>query len=87
MLEAMAAGCIPVVSKIGSINLVVKDGVNGFLIEPENVRQTVEKLKFLLSDKADWNNLRRNARKTVEEKFNLKDYIKKLEDIYAEINN
>ncbi len=85
MLEAMAAGCIPVVSKIGSINLVVKDGFNGFLIEPQNVSQTIEKLKLLLSDNAGWENLRRNARKTVEEKFNLKDYIEKLEDIYTEI--
>ncbi|MET0753335.1 MAG: glycosyltransferase family 4 protein [Pyrinomonadaceae bacterium] len=86
MLEAMAAGCVPVVSEIGSINLVVKDGINGFLIEPQNVPQTVEKLRFLLSDKAEWENLRRNARKTVEEKFNLKNYIEKLENIYAEID-
>lgn len=86
MLEAMAAGCVVVVSEIGSISLVVKDGFNGFLIEPKNVPQIVEKLKFLLSDKADWESLRRNARETVEGKFNLKDYIEKLEDIYAEID-
>ena len=86
MLEAMAAGCVPVVSEIGSIGLVVKNGVNGFLIEPGNVPQSVEKLKVLLSDKVGWENLRRRARETVEEKFNFEDYIKKLENIYAEIN-
>jgi glycosyltransferase involved in cell wall biosynthesis len=86
LLEAMAAGCVPVVSEIGSINLVVRDGVNGFLIEPQNVSQTVEKLKLMLSGKADWENLRRNARATIEEKFNLKNYIEKLENIYAEID-
>lgn len=86
LLEALAAGCVPVVSKIGSIDSVVKDGVNGFLIEPGNVPQIVEKLKSLLSDEADWRNLRRNAQNTIEEKFNFKDYIEKLENIYAEIN-
>lgn len=85
MLEAMAAGCAVVVSEIASIGAVVRDGENGFLVEPQNVSQIVSKLKLLLSDKADWEGLRRNARKTVEENFNLKDYIKKLEDIYAEI--
>ena len=85
LLEAMAAGCVPVVSRVGSVNSVVKDGFNGFLVEPQNAGQIVEKLKFLLSGKADWESLRRNARKIVEEKFDIKDYIKRLENIYAEI--
>jgi glycosyltransferase involved in cell wall biosynthesis len=84
LLEAMAAGCIPVVSEMASTGAVVRDGVNGFLIEPQSAAQLSAKLKFLLTDKADWEVLRRNARKTVEEKFNLKDYIKKLEDIYSQ---
>lgn len=85
MLEAMAAGCLPVVSEMASVGAVVRDGENGFLIEPQNTAQLVEKLKLLLSDKADWETLRQAARKTVEEKFNLKDYIKKLESIYSEV--
>jgi glycosyltransferase involved in cell wall biosynthesis len=85
LLEAMAAGVVPVVSEIGSIGSVVEEGFNGFLIEPQNVAQIVEKLKSLLSDEADWQNLRNNARATVADKFNLKDYIERLENIYAEI--
>lgn len=85
LLEAMAAGCVPVASRIGSIASVVTDGFNGFLIEPKNASQIAEKLKTLLADEADWESLRRNARETVGEKFNLKDYIQKLEGIYAEI--
>ena len=85
LLEAMAAGCIPVASNIGSIGLVVRDGVNGFLVEPGNVAEIVEKLKLLLSDKVDRESLRQRARATIEERFNFEDYIKKLEAIYAEI--
>ncbi|MEP6923736.1 MAG: glycosyltransferase family 4 protein [Pyrinomonadaceae bacterium] len=87
MLEAMAAGCVVVVSEMASIGAVIESGVNGFLIEPRNVSQLVEKLKMLLSGKADLETIGLNARKTVEKKFNLRDYIKKLENIYAEINN
>jgi glycosyltransferase involved in cell wall biosynthesis len=85
LLEAMAAGCVPVASSVGSIREVINDGVNGFLIEPGNVSEIVEKLKLLLAGKVDRENLRENARATIEERFNFEDYIKKLEAIYAEI--
>jgi glycosyltransferase involved in cell wall biosynthesis len=85
LLEAMAAGCVAVVSKVGSIGSVVTDGENGFLVEPRNAPQIVEKLKFLLSGETDWETLRKNARETIESKFNFKDYIEKLESIYKEI--
>lgn len=85
LLEAMAATNVVVVSEMASIGAVVKDDFNGFLIEPQNISQLVEKLKFVLSSENDFKNLRRNARKTVEEKFNLTDYIKKLERIYFEM--
>ena len=87
MLEAMAAGCVVVVSEMASIGAVVKDGFNGFTVEPENVSQVVEKLKILLSDKMDLKELRKNARETIEEKFNLNDYIRKLEKIYKELES
>ncbi|MEJ7699684.1 MAG: glycosyltransferase family 4 protein [Pyrinomonadaceae bacterium] len=85
MLEAMAAGCVVVVSEMASVGAVIKDGVNGFLVEPRDVPQLIEKLKMLLSGEIDWKTLRRNAQGTVAEKYNLPDYIKKLEEIYAEI--
>ena len=85
MLEAMAAGCIVVVSEMASIGAVIDDGVNGFSIEPNNTSQLVEKIKSLLSGEQDWESLRRNARETIEKNFNSDDYIKKLEKIYSEI--
>ena len=86
MLEAMAAGCVVVASEMASVSAVVKDGENGFTIEPNNVSQLIEKLKFLLSGEKDLKILSENARATVAEKFNLNRYILKLEDIYTKIN-
>jgi len=85
MLEAMAAGCVVVVAEIASVGAIVKDGVNGFLVEPYNAPQVAEKLKLLLSNRADWNALRRNARATIEEKCDLTMQIEKLENFYVEI--
>lgn len=84
MLEAMAAGCVVVAADVASIRAVVRSGENGFLVEPYNAAQVAERLKFLLSDKADWKLLRENARRTIEEKFAIDDYMKKLERIYLE---
>ncbi len=85
MLEAMAAGCIVVASEMASIGSVIKDGENGFMIEPRNVPQLIEKLKILLSGEKNWLTLRENARATVAGKFDLNNYIEKLENIYTDI--
>ncbi len=87
MLEAMAASVVVVVSKMASIGGVVRDGENGFLIEPRNVSQLIEKLKILLFDKVDLETIGKNARKTVAEKFDLDSYTKRLENIYREITD
>ncbi len=84
MLEAMAAENIVVVSEMASIGAVIENGANGFTIEPGNVSQMVGKLKLLLSDEIKINDLRQNARKTIEDRFNFRDYIRNLEKIYEE---
>jgi glycosyltransferase involved in cell wall biosynthesis len=84
ILEAMAAECVVVAADVASVRAVITDGENGLMVEPYNTPQIIEKLEFLLSDRADWQKLQRNARATVEEKFAIGDYVKKLERIYAE---
>ena len=50
LAEAMVAGVVPVVSDIGELSDLVKDGVNGYLIEPNNTNQHAEKVLSLLQD-------------------------------------
>lgn len=87
MLEAMAAECVVVVSEMASIGVVIENGVNGFLIEPNNIAELTEKLRFLLENKSEWEKLGRAARQTIAERFSLDVYIKRLENIYSEIAN
>lgn len=85
ILEAMAARCVVVAADVASVRAVITDGENGLMVEPYNSAQVIEKLKFLMSDLADWKKLQRNARATVAEKFAIGEYVKKLENLYAEI--
>ncbi len=85
LLEAMAAGCVPVVSDVGSVAEAVTDGTSGFLIEPGNINQAVGILKSLFSDRSELARLRRNARITVAQKFDIKDHVRRLEKIYGDV--
>lgn len=86
LLEAMAAKCVSVASEMASIGAVVKDGKNGFLVAPQDVFALIIKLRMILSANTNFEILRENARKTVAEKFNLRDYIERLEKIYENLN-
>lgn len=84
MLEAMAAGCGVIVSEMASTGAVIENGENGFLIEPRNASQLVERLKFLLENKAVREKLAQAARQTIEKRFSFDVYLKRLENIYRE---
>lgn len=85
LLEAMASGCTVVASEMASIGAVVRNGVNGYTIAPRRAAPLVEKLKMILTDEIDAKRIGENARATIAAKYNLRDYIEKLEKIYAEI--
>jgi glycosyltransferase involved in cell wall biosynthesis len=85
LLEAMASGCVPVMSASGAVADVIDDGRNGFLIDATNAEQTVMRLKLLLSESVKgWAELRKNARDTVRTRFDFADYLVNLNEIYKE---
>lgn len=63
MAEAMAAGVVPVVADVGELSDLVIDGVNGYLIEPNNINEYAEKCMSLLQDHTLWT---QHSRKAVE---------------------
>ena len=54
ILEAMAAGCVVVASEMASVASVIDDGVNGYLVEPRNTAQLVDRLKKIINDPSSW---------------------------------
>jgi len=85
LTEALATGKPLIGTSVGGTPLMIKDGWNGFLIEPANERQLAEKIKYLIDDPEERKRMSENSRKLAEEEF---DWIKVTErylEVYEEI--
>jgi glycosyltransferase involved in cell wall biosynthesis len=78
-LEAMAASLPLVGTKVGGIPVLIKDGINGYLCEPENSEDLAEKIDKLLEN--DFIKMGENSKKFVEDKF---DWIQIAEQTLSE---
>lgn len=72
ILEAMSCECCVVASNTAPVLEVLKDNYNGLLVDFFDVNQLVEKIEYALDNKDKTQELRKNARKTVVEKYALK---------------
>ena len=94
VLEAMAAGVIVVATRVGGTPELVEDKVNGFLVEYGDVEGLSKKLEKILSSEVGSqksekdltiDQIRINAKKTVEEKFSLEKMVVEHEKIYNQL--
>lgn len=81
MLEAMACGAIPVVTRLGAIASVIESGVNGYLVEPGDFMGFVNSVIDALSS-VEREILRVNAYKT-SFSYSISTYKIQLEEIYC----
>jgi glycosyltransferase involved in cell wall biosynthesis len=84
LLEAMAMEKPVVASRVGGIPELVKDGVNGFLITPGDVKGLADALKKLLNDKGLANIMGRDGRKGITDKFSADAMVRSISNIYIE---
>ncbi len=85
MLEAMACGLPVVCSRINAIPEVVKDDVNGLLIEAGDRPALTRSLLTLLREKEQRSRLGSAASKTIREKHDLSTQALQLEDLYLHL--
>jgi len=79
LMEAMATG-LPVISTFHSgIPELIDDGLNGFLVKEKDIESYSERMYQILFTGDKFSN---NARKKVEEKFNLNKEVSCMIDIY-----
>lgn len=83
-IEAMANGCVMVVSNVGGLPEVVRDGVCGLLHRTEDVRDMAEKVCALLDDAALYDRLR--AQSLIEvEKYSFNRYAELVNNLYNKL--
>lgn len=82
LIEAMAAGCAVIASRVGGMAEIVEDGVTGLFIERDNVWSLIVAISRLLSDKPLRDKVRANARRTVRDRFERTRVIDRIEALY-----
>ncbi|MFH8120359.1 MAG: glycosyltransferase family 4 protein [Candidatus Aenigmatarchaeota archaeon] len=82
--EALAFGKPLVGSNVGGIPMQIKDGWNGFLVEPGNEKELAEKIKYLVENEEERLRMGRNSRKLAEE-FDWKKIAEKYIKVYESV--
>lgn len=72
MLEAMATGCCVIGSNTSPVLEVIKDNENGVLVAFPDFEKLAEKVIDVLDNKDKMQEIRKNARKTILENYDIK---------------
>ena len=84
-LEASAMRVPVVASNVGGTSEIVRDGENGFLFEPGNVRACTEKIMALLANPGLAHKFGKQGREIVEKNYSWDGVVKRVEEIYETI--
>lgn len=79
MLEAMAQGAAPVVTRVSGTGDVIRDGGNGCVVELRDMEGAAERIAALADDREKMAAMGEAAGRTIREKCRLDDYISYIE--------
>jgi len=85
LLEAMAAQCPVVATRVGGIPEVVEHGVTGLLVPPAEPEALAATIENLLTDRKLANQFAINGRQLVEEKFSAEAMARRIEAVYCDV--
>ena len=71
LLEGLACGCATIATRVGGIVDVLKQGQNGWLIEPIDVEGLVEVVMYFLPERGEKERVGGNGRQTILAQFTL----------------
>jgi glycosyltransferase involved in cell wall biosynthesis len=75
MLEAMAQGCVPLVTQVSGTRAVIQEGVNGFTVPVGDMDAMANRIADLSADRARLMALSQAAHQTALTKFAFPDYL------------
>lgn len=82
IIEAMFAKLPIVASDVGGVRELVKNGENGFLIEPENIEDFKEKISYLIKNPSKRKEMGKENFNVAKENFNLEKMIRNYSQLY-----
>lgn len=84
ILEAFREGTLVLASNVGSIKSIIKDRFNGILFEPGNTSDLIDKVKWILNNQKECDQMILNANKEFNNLYSSEVNYKQLIDIYKE---
>lgn len=85
ILESFACGIPVVASRVGGIPDVVRDGYNGYLIEPGDVDALVDRLKRILEDTEKAQNMGMAGRELVAAHYDSRHLARRIFEVYQDL--
>jgi glycosyltransferase involved in cell wall biosynthesis len=85
ILESFAFGKPVIATRIGGMPELVRDGENGFLVEPGNVLELTEKISYLISKPEEVLKMGKLARRTAEEEYSADRHYESIINLYERI--
>ena len=82
IIEAGAMGKPVIGSRLGGVEELIEDNANGFLVKPKSVKETAEKLDFLLNHKDERIKLGEKGYTIAFQKYQAKENIKAIFEVY-----
>ncbi|MBN1388387.1 MAG: glycosyltransferase family 4 protein [Bacteroidales bacterium] len=81
LLESMSYGKPAIAFDIGSPSELIINGMNGFIVEKNNIEAMAEKISELYNNPEILDSIGKNARETIISGFTLESHIEKIEQI------
>jgi glycosyltransferase involved in cell wall biosynthesis len=86
LTEALASGKPLIGTNIGGILAQIKDGWNGFLVEPGDEKGLAERIRYLIENEEERIRMGKNSKKLAEE-FDWKKITERYLEVYEEVQN
>jgi len=85
VIEAMASGKPVVGTSVGGTRDQIRDGLNGYLVEPKNPRELAGRVLLLLSDPKKRKVMGRESREIAEREFSMRLRVTRTLEVYGSI--
>lgn len=85
VLQAGSMGLASIVTNISGCNEIIKDGLNGRIIQPRNTQALYHTMRYFIEHPAEVRRMAGNARGVVKEKFEQKDVWRCLLEEYRQL--
>jgi len=85
VLEAMAAGLPVLVTRVGALQEIIKDGINGFFLNTGDVQDLKEKILKIAQENESREAMGKANKSMIKSEFNIEKVVSKLRDVFSKI--